>query len=325
MLTADTPKGTGPMTLDQGLASLKAKMVEKKVTVDDQAPKLDDYGYEVEEDQVSEPIEALESDQEENAEVSETESEAEQPEPSEGKIILPDGSEITHEEARKGYLRQSEFTRKTQALAQEREALAAREQAAVQQLSGLYQQLASFQEREPDWLTLSQEKSPEEYQRIQAYWRQKQDVMGRARQVIQQQQANAMAVERAKALEVLSSGEYEPTWKNEKSLGAGLETVSKYLMENYRTLDDSLLSQIVNPEYIIIADKARRFDELQKAKPRAQLAVKGKPAPIKPGAKSAASLQSEQLRTLTEAYRKNPSLENAMALEKAKSASRRPK
>lgn len=323
------PQGSGAMTLDQGVAHLKAKMARSGATADDQAviaaaedalSDLDD------ETQGGAQIEAMNADDVVDAgdgSDADLAPEAEAPaDEYSGKILLPDGSEVTVEEARKGYLRQSDYTRKTQALAQEREHLAAREQAAFHQLQGLYQHMASYQEAEPDWLALSRDRSPAEFQQIQAYWRHKSAVMNQARTALQAQNAQAFTAQQAQALEVLSSGDYEPAWKDRKGLEDGLKKVTQYLTDNYRTLDEGLLSAITNPDVVIIADKARRFDELQKAKPRAALAVRGKPAPFKPGSKTTASPQSETIRLLNERFQANPTVDNAVALQKAKAARR---
>lgn len=322
-------QATGPMTLESGLASLKAKMAERGAKADDLVrSKLDAEGLEMPEE-TQETIQAThvvdETANEETTEtVSENESEAETQEPDNRPVILPDGSEITVEEARKGYLRHADFTRKTQDVAREREAVFAEKQAAVKQLNGLYQQLASLQETEPDWNQVARDPNTDPKQLIaaQAYWQQRKATMNQAREVIQNTQRQAEQSAKAKAFHALNSGEYEPTWKDAKALKAGLDTVSNYLADTYNMPGD-VISSITDPAAIIIADKARKYDELQKQKPKAALAVKGKPVPFKPGAKSTASPESETLRLLTERFTKNPTSDNAFALEKAKRALRR--
>jgi hypothetical protein len=323
----NTAQATGPMTLEQGFQSLKAKMAEKGAAAEDQViAKLDEEGIEQIEGEQPETLDDQTDGQENTEAVSDDESGAEQQEPDTRPIILPDGSEITVEEARKGYLRQSDFTRKTQAIAAEKESFVAQHHAAMQQTAVLYQQLASLQERPPtpdEMVQLSRTKTPEEFQQIQAYWQYKTTVMGQAQKAIEQQQAQAKQAAMAKAFEVLNAGEYEPTWKDPKALQTGLTTVTSYLTENYPNIPSFLIEGVDHPDLIVIADKARKFDELNKAKPKAALAVKGKPAPFKPGAKSTASPQSETVRLHQERFQKNPTPENAFLLEKAKSALRR--
>lgn len=325
MNVANTAQATGPMTLEQGFQTLKAKMAEANVSTDDLVKtKLDEDGIETEGGLLTDEV-PPEPALEDNAEAVSADESAEP----EGKILsgndkitLHDGSEITAEEARKGYLRQAEFTRKTQDHAREREAFATEKQVAMNHLGTLYQQLASLQETEPNWLQLSQQLEPAEYQRQEALWKYKKNVMGQTQQTLRQQQARAENAAKVNARTVLSSGEYEKAWTDPKVLDAALDKVTAYLTEAYPLSHDAV-AEINDPHAIIIADKARRFDELQKAKPKAALAVQGKPKPFTPGAKSTASPQSETIRLAQEAFRKNPTPDNAFRYEKAKQGSRR--
>lgn len=313
------------MTLEQGLISLKAKMAQGNATPDNQvATKLDEEGVELPEGE--QPVEQQEADtdSQENAEsVSEADQEADVEIPLNGKISMPDGSTITAEEARKGYLRQSDFTRKTTEIAREREALAAREQAAVQHLGGLYQQVASLQEMEPNWLQLANDPNvdPKQLQAAQLQWQHRKGVLAETKRTMEAHQAQARQVRMAKAFETLSSGEFDPAWKDSKSLQKGLSTVSEYLAE--RGVPQELIESVDHHVLIEIAEESRRYRELNNAKPKAALAVKGKPLPFKPGAKSTATPQTEAVRQMEEVYRKNPSIDNAVQLEKARAANRR--
>lgn len=310
---------TGPMTLEQGLAAFKAKMAENNAQAEDTAIPLEPEDGE-------EAVEtADDTQQDENTEaVSADESESEAEEPDDRPVILPDGSQITVEEARKGYLRQADFTRKTQEVAKEREALAARESAAVQNLGALYQQLASLQETEPNWLQLAQDPNvdPKQLQMQQAYWQNKKAVLEQTRQIVAQTEANNRAVAQSKAREaLLANDNTDSPWKGktQSDLDAGLSNIGKYVSERFPNLPLELLAGLTNPEAFIMIEESRQFRELQKAKPKAQLAVKDKPKPFKPGAKSTVTPQAENLRLLHEAFLKNPSPENAFKYERAKS------
>ncbi len=327
MIDANTPQGTGAMTLDQGVAAMKAKMADKGAKIDDTAivhqadqdEELDQFGADapeqVEDAALAEDAEAVSAD----------ESQEPEQEPDTRPIILPDGAEITVEEARKGYLRQAEFTRKTQSLAAQLQSNTAQHGAEMQKVSGLYQQLASLQERPPtpdQMMELSRTKTPEEFQQIQAYWQYRTTVMNEAKTQIEHTQAQAMRAAKSQAFEVLSSGEivpgvaFEPTWKDPKVLSADLQKTADWMVE--MGLEPESVNGLNNPLAIWISDLARRQFELQKAKPKAALAVKGKPLPFKPGSKSTASPQAENIRLLSEAFRKTPSVANAVALQKAK-------
>ena len=322
--TGATP--TGPMTFEQGLAAFKAKKAALGVTSDQMTVnKLDENGLEVAEDDAAIQPEATDEPAvEENAEsVSADESQEQTEEPDTRPIILPDGSEITAEEARKGYLRQADYTRKTQTLSQMESAFLAEKQNAVKQFSTLYQQVASLQEQEPNWLQIAQDPNtdPKQLQAAQAYWQNKKNVMAQAQTAIRQAEQQALQAAQARAYQALNSGEFNPAWKDPKALQAGLATITEYLTE--RGLPADLLSQVSNHVLIEIAEESRQFRELQKQKPKAALAVKGKPMPFKPGSKATATPQAENLRSLQEAFRKNPTIDNATKLTQAKAAVRR--
>ncbi len=316
-MDSNTSQGTGAMTLDQGVAHLKAKLAERGASVDDQVivqPDQDDqgdfaYGGEAayhEGSALDETTEAGGADELQDP----------QQEPDDRPVTLPDGSEITVAEARKGYLRQADFTRKTTELAQERKALEAREQAVMHELTGLYQQLASSEEAEPDWQRLAREVSPAEYQRVQSHWRQKAAQINHGKKAVQQAHARAFAAQRQHMWNTLAAGNFEPAWKDPTTLKSGLETLSGYLIE--RGIPAEIVSSIHLPAVVEVAEESRRYRELQKARPKAALAVRGKPMPFKPGSKTAASPQSENIRLLTDAFRKNPTVDNAVALQRAK-------
>jgi hypothetical protein len=310
------------MTLDQGVAHLKAKLAERGASVDDQAI------YHPDQDDQDDFASGGEAAYHEGSALDETaeaggadELQDPQQEPDDRPVTLPDGSEITVAEARKGYLRQADFTRKTTELAQERKALEAREQAVMHELAGLYQQLASSEEPEPDWQRLAREASPADYQRVQNYWRQKAVQMNHGKKAVQQAQSRAFAAQRQQMWNTLAAGNFEPAWKDPTALKAGLENVSGYLIQ--RGIPAELVSSIHLPAVVEIAEESRRYRELQRSKPKAALAVRGKPLPFKPGSKTAASPQSENIRLLTDAFRKNPNVDNAVALQKAKASLRR--
>ena len=329
MSTPDTgAQPTGPLTIDQGVAQLKAKMAERKETSDSQvAQQLDDNGFPIDETEQVESTEAQTDEQETTEQVSADETqEAETEEPDNRPIILPDGAEITVEEARKGYLRQSDYSRKTNALAQERDHLIGSVNAKVKDLDGLIQQVASLQEQEPNWLQLAQDPNtdPKQLQAAQAYWQHKKQVTTRAQTELAQARERETRAAKAKAYQVLNSGEYDKTWTDPKALGEGLDRVAGYMVEKYG-YDDRYIASITDPHIIVAFDKARKLDELESKKPKAQLVVKGKPKPFTPGAKSTEAPQAAQLKSLQEKYRNNPSVENAVALERFKANSNRGK
>jgi hypothetical protein len=320
--------GTVP-SYEQGLSKLLSKQQGAKAE-DFVAPSVtedtDENGYPVEEaEQLSEQSTEPEADQDENAEsVSADDSQPEKEEPDTRPILLPDGSEITVEEARKGYLRQSDWTRKTQAIAQEREQLQAQHSAKMGEVERLVKNLTSLEEQEPDWLALARDPQvdPKQLQAAQAYWTQKKATIAEAQNAAAQTARQAAANAKAQARETLLSGELNKAWKDPAVFQKDLEKTADWMVE--MGFSATSVNNLANPLSIWVADMARKQFELEKAKPKAALAVKGKPAPFKPGAKSTASPQAEGLKLLQEKFRTNPSMENGIALERARASLRKP-
>lgn len=321
MSITDTLQGTGQtLKPEQAFHAMKAKMLEEKISGSDlitdpnkQYGVVDDPA--VADDDAVDPVDAAENGDELEEAPAEAEPEAEEPDPR--LIILPDGSEVTIEEARKGYLRQSDFSKKTEIIAREREAIAARENVIMGELRTLIENVEGYQEKEPDWVKLSQEKSAEEYNQWTAHWANRTKTLQRAKAEISRNNQIQLREAKRVALDTLSSGEYNPAWKDPKVLTEALDKVSRYLQEE-RGYSHSSLQQMTDPIAIQIADESRLWRELQARKPTVLREVTGKPKITKPGARTAVSAGSEQITAFQDAFRKNPSVNNAVALQKAR-------
>lgn len=199
-------------------------------------------------------------------------------------INLPDGSKITADEAAKGYLRTGDYTRKTQALSEKERQFQAQTAEFVQRLQGVYQEVASLLPQEPDWSSRVDEVGSDQAMKEQIQWNNRQKALNNARATIEQQNRQAMAQAQIKARETLLAGEFDASWKDPAKLTKAMEGVSDYL-SNYG-YGAEILTSLADPNIAVIAEKARRYDELQKAKPEAKKMLKDKPKPMKPGGKS---------------------------------------
>ena len=157
-------------------------VVEEEVIEDD----------EIVEDEVEEDAEELQEDQVE-------EEESEQPQLYTIKVDGED-TQVTLEELQNGYSRQRDYTRKTQELAEQREAIEAQQQE-VSQKDAIYSQLLPRMEatlkgeleNEPDWNTLY-EADPIAYVREKDVWNEK-------KQKLQAVQAEAQRVQQESQVE----------------------------------------------------------------------------------------------------------------------------
>ena len=207
-------------------------------------------------------------------------------------ITLKDGSEITAEEAAKGYLRESDYTRKMQTGQKELKDQKAKHDAehteAMKALGGLYQKLSEFVPQEPDWEARIDEVGADQAMKEQTAWRKRDKALDAARSNIINEQQKQINKATEEAAEILSSGELIPEWSDEKALNEGISRIEADVTS--KGYDINLVANLpdgkVKAFAISLLEKARRYDELQASKTEVKKAVKKKPKPLKPGSKN---------------------------------------
>jgi len=226
-------------------------------------------------------------------------------------ITLPNGSKINADEAAKGYLRQDDYTRKTQALSQKENQFQAQSAEYVQRLQGVFKEVASLLPPEPDWAARVDEVGSDQAMKEQIQWNKQQNILAKARAEIQQQNQMQMAHAQIKARETLLAGEFEPAWKDPKVLSSAMEGVSNYL-SSYG-YPPEVLTQLADPNIAVIAEKARRYDELQKAKPEAKKVLKDKPKPFKPGPRQNETTQERSSKSALNRFHQTKTADDGLA------------
>lgn len=202
--------------------------------------------------------------------------------------VTVDGKEekVTEAELLAGYSRQADYTRKTQALAEERKAFAAERQDLVQErqeyaalLPKLRAMLEGDGQDEPNWEALRRAdpvKAVLEKQR----WDEKQARIASLRQE-EERVTQAQAREREDQLKAYVKEQRElllkrpelAHWSDAAKRQADGAKIAATLMEAGFSEEDL---KIVDHRAMIIAYKAAQFDELNKAKQAAAQSVKGK-------------------------------------------------
>ena len=196
MTESNTPRGIG---LSQAQNAISAMMAPSQ---EDNAPEVD--ALEAEDTEYVDEVEMLDDADEEqsfDAEDGDLDDEEDEDEDQDqsGDILLAtvevDGEEITVEEVRNGYLRQRDYTRKTQALSEERNALTGqiteldRERAQyAEMLPRLAQQIQQSVEAEPDWDTLY-DTDPSLAAKAERQWRKQLEQKQTQMQAVTQEQA----------------------------------------------------------------------------------------------------------------------------------------
>jgi hypothetical protein len=264
--------------------------------------------------EAQEPEEAQDDAEETEANYEEADEDAEESDPDEEydteEVIeqeLPDDltikvkldgeeTEVTLDELRKGYSRYSDYTRKTQALAEERksfygEAEAIRMERAqyAELLPALKAQLEVQSEAEPDWDNLYNE-DPIEAARLERHWNKSRQERAAKLQAInteQQRIAQEMTKEQQRALADIVQSERAklpdviPEWKDEGTMQSEAKELREWALNNGFSERD--LSALVQASHVSILRKAMMFDKGSKKVEKAKAQPKKVARIVRPG------------------------------------------
>jgi hypothetical protein len=230
------------------------------------------------------------------------------------KLTLPDGETINADEAVKGYLRQSDYTRKTQQISQAEKQRQEEYGREIQRLREVYDSLP--QEQEPDWISLLDQIDPKEVQKAQLLWKRRVEAKQSAKAALETAQRQQLERAFQNTLEVLGSGQIEPSWKDPKKREEGLSTVVKYGQEHGLTREDLNLA-LTSPVAISFMEKARKWDALQASKPAAIKQTAAKPKGFAPGARPGGKATVSNAQTAIKRLQQTHSTDDAIAAIRA--------
>jgi len=212
--------------------------------------------------------------------------------------VKDDGKEleVTLDELRKGYSRYSDYTRKTQALAEERksfqgEAEAIRMERAqyAELLPVLKAQVEVQSEAEPDWDNLYNE-DPIEAARLERHWRKSHQERAAKLQAIEAEQkrvAEETAKDQTRALtefveaERAKLPEVIPEWKDEGTMQSEAKELREWALNNGFSERD--LSALVQATHVSILRKAMMFDRGSKKVEKVKAQPKKVARIVRPG------------------------------------------
>jgi hypothetical protein len=194
-------------------------------------------------------------------------------------------------EARDGYLRRTDYSKKTAELAQHREAFGQTIQQVQQErqvygvlIGALEEQLKSTMPQEPNWQELLSIPDKSYYWTARANWDETQrrlqaiadekDRLGQLQQMDTVQALNEhLNVSRAYLVEQL------PEWRDEKRAKTDKAKLREYALR--QGFSEADVDHAYDPRLVILAHKARLYDELRQNRPRPSQA--NGPEPLKPG------------------------------------------
>ena len=281
---------------------------------------------EVEESQPEEEDESFEEEEEEESEEDESEPADEEAE-EELYAVTVDGEEVgvNLEELMKGYSRQSDYTKKTQQVAEDRREIEslqekynseiaqiqAERNQYVQMLGNIVQQSSGELEKftNVDWQSLK-ENDPIEYVTKREEFREAQEKI----QGIQQQQAQAQRAQQAEMSRARATTLQEergkliealPEMGSDEARPGKVKELQTYALGQGFTQEE--LDGLIDHRSVIVLEKARKYDEMQKANPKAKK-LKNKPRVIRSGTgttkkDSLKSKRNEQMKRLQQSGR----------------------
>lgn len=224
-----------------------------------------------------------------------------------------DGEEITVEELKRGNLRQRDYTRKTQELAEARKQLEAnyeeiqRERAQyAQMLPALQERLQQPVEQEPDWDTLY-DTDPTMAAKAERQWRKQQEERAAQLQAVEAERQRMMGLEQQR-LEQMQARYFEeqrellpeliPEWRDNSVASKEAKDIRGFLLKEGFSEQD--VNGLTNATLVKLARKAMLYDQGQtrateaKKKPKTQ-----KTKTLKAGSRSTQPRpKSEQIQAL---------------------------
>lgn len=273
---------SGPLTVADAAARFESLMTpagEQENTDPEREEEAPELTEEESAEQDGPDDEELEEGKEEEGEEEVVAEEAKQSAPIELEITLPDGEKLklTPDEIAKGYLRQSDYTKKQQEIAETRKLheniVQQYEQRMTQALSQLEQKLihdANVANLTPqEWADLKQSDPA-------AYLLKRDEMQSRMAEIQQVQQQNALRQhqqteqQRAEALKKLEEQEILlakriPAWSDSQARSTLQTQISEYLHESGFKPEE--IGNLADARLVETAYKAMQWDKLQKSKP----------------------------------------------------------
>ena len=292
MAESNNPLGTDLLSAQNAIRAIIAPEEDNAAATD--ALEAETTEEVVEEAEPSEEMEATEETDNSVVEGSEEELEVEEDaESSEDEpfnilaaTVEVDGEEITVEELKAANLRQRDYTRKTQELAEQRKALEAkesdieRERAQYAQMLPALQQRLEQKEQEPDWDTLY-DTDPTMAAKAERQWRKQQEEKQSQLQAVQAEQQRVQALQQEKMQQMQEQyvtqqremlPEIIPEWRDTKVAAQEATQIRDFLLGEGFTEED--ITGLKHATLVKLARKAMLYDRGEtrvteaKAKPK---------------------------------------------------------
>ena len=278
------------------------------------------------EDEEAAETEEVEASSEEDAtDTAEDEDDGSEGEPSDDTLVTVkiDGKtqQITLKEAREGYQRQSDYSRRMNALREEQQEIeAVRQQVQVERaqyeqlIPALRQQLEQLMPQEPNWEQLHRE-DPLNYPLIRDQWRDYQERLAATKAEQERLSYLRQREEQAQLRKIVEEGQKwlidkNPEWKDAKKWDEARAKLKDYGRKVGYSDDE--LAQAYDPRALLVLDKARRYDELMANRPK-PVKQEGGPKPMKAGTTAASPRKTTEITRMKQRLAKTGRVEDAAA------------
>ena len=326
MAESNNPLGTDLLSAQNAIRAIIAPEEDNAAATD--ALEAETTEEVVEEAEPSEEMEATEETDNSVVEGSEEELEVEEDaESSEDEpfnilaaTVEVDGEEITVEELKAANLRQRDYTRKTQELAEQRKALEAkesdieRERAQYAQMLPALQQRLEQKEQEPDWDTLY-DTDPTMAAKAERQWRKQQEEKQSQLQAVQAEQQRVQALQQEKMQQMQEQyvtqqremlPDIIPEWRDSKVAAQEATQIRDFLLGEGFTEED--ITGLKHATLVKLARKAMLYDRGETR----VTAAKAKPK----------KARAKTLKSGTKASQPKPKSEAQKAIQNAKQSGR---
>ena len=297
-------------------APAETEEVEASVEDVEETPSYDGEAAETDEVEASSEEDATEA-----AEVDEDGSESELSDDTLVTVKI-DGKtqQVTLKEAREGYQRQADYSRRMNALREEVQQFeAVRQQVQTERsqyetlIPALRQQLEQLMPQEPDWEKLHRE-DPLNYPLIRDQWRDYQERLAATRAEQERLSYLRQQEEQAQLRKIVEEGqkwltEKNPEWRDAKKWDEARSKLKDYGRKIGYT--DEELAQAYDPRALLVLDKARKYDELMANRPKPQ--KQEGPKPMKAGTAASSPRKTTEITRMKQRLAKTGSVDDAAA------------
>lgn len=238
-----------------------------------------------------------------------------------------DGEEITLDQIRewkRGFLRESDYTQKTQSLSAERkefEGMKAKTQEKLQKLDSTISDLESLLQTEEDAIDWDEliETDPSQYLKLQKKQADRRSKL-KAAQDRRQAEVNKAQEDYLKQ-QMVKMRELAPDWIDETgkytdSMSSDIGNIQAYLQSKAFSSDD--INQVVDARLWAVFRDAARYNSLKDKKPSVDKQMKKAPKVIKPTKGSRKAVKPSRLDDAAKQFKRSGSEKDAMAYLRAR-------